>query len=361
MKENLILTIDLGASKADILLTPDSNPKILANEFCMRNNLNNDIERALHLYLLRKFFLPLKNSIPPESNFKEKPKDHPILEDCSCIDSAFSSESTHTQSKTPTFISSPSTGANFDEFALPGERLYNKAIEALKLLNEKEIQKNEDPKESISAIPYRSSSGKLRSNIKIEDSLMNRAQKSRARLEKKKIMYANEKYKECSFQPIINSDSRIITRTPSKNRNILLYENYKEHQEKLVKKSVKLLREQCPFTPKIKSTIVDKPDASKTAERLIQFKKNSEKNLERLRAERLIQFKKNSEKNLERLRQEKLAKELYDPETGDALFQPQLFRTGFQEKRNLPVWEELYEKRRNGTNSPFSKSNNKRK
>lgn len=240
MKESLILTIDLGTSKADILITPDSNPKSLANEFCMRNNLNNNIERALYLYLLRKFFLPLKNSISPETSLKEKPKDHHTLEDCSCIDSAFSSESTHTQSKTPTFISSPSTGANFDEFALPGERLYNKALEALKILNEKAIQKDEEPKESSSTVPHRSSSGKLRSNLKIEDSLMNRAQKSRARLEKKKIMYANEKYKECSFQPTINSDSRINSRTPNKNRNILLYENFKEHQEKLIKKSVKL-------------------------------------------------------------------------------------------------------------------------
>ena len=95
------------------------------------------------------------------------------------------------------------------------------------------------------------------------------------------------------------------------------------------------MKKECPFSPTILKPSNGKIDLSKTVERLHRYRENSQNNLEKMRA-------------VSRKLQD------YDPRTGAKYYHPQISNRGKQEKREKPVWEELYESSKRKMDSPQS-------
>jgi hypothetical protein len=217
MNELVILTIDLGGSKGEIKIESSSDPQVLSSEFCKEHSLPSEVEKSLTSYLVRNFFL--NKSTPSTSS--------PLT----TSDKFSPSPSKISQKSLKSHLKSTSKSPRPTENkGLPGERLYKKAINALELKRKAELntltnKSTERPGTSRT--------------VQSPTRLFNSLRKSRERLELKKKFYAREEMKECKFRPEIN-DSRTISRSGSKNRSILLYEDHKIKQEKLLNKSQQL-------------------------------------------------------------------------------------------------------------------------
>ena len=228
MNEVVILTIDLGVAKDDIVIHPDSVAEELASAFCMKHSLDKTIEASLTKYLYQSFkFSECKKETPGKS--VRHAMASPKASELSNRALISYTEPSEKLPKTP----------SFDKDPLPGERLYNKAISALKLKQEnreKRVESLENP-ELLSS--KRSQSSKLRTTfIRPEITIMEKYNRSKEKLEKQKQLITKEKLKECSFHPVTNHmTNRASNKSEPKNRNVLLYESYKRKQEKLLNKS----------------------------------------------------------------------------------------------------------------------------
>jgi hypothetical protein len=227
MNEEIILTIDLGTGKDDLIIRLDSSAEALAESFCSKHNLNQTIQSSLITYLYQNFkFLSesQKKKEIAKPNHKISSKSIKKLNTTEIL----YSEPSEKLPRTPTF----------EKIALPGERLYSKAMSALKLTKEKTLNATERSENNEASASKRSQSSKLHSSRGREDVLMEKFSKSKEKLDKKKVIYEKERLKECSFHPVTNHTyKRMANRSEPKNRNVFLYESYKRRQEELLNKS----------------------------------------------------------------------------------------------------------------------------
>ena len=216
MTDLIILTIDLGGSKGEIKIESNSDPDQLSSEFCRRHNLPDQIKKSLAAYLNRNFF---DSKSTPSTSLKLTTSEKFSPSPCK-ISSVTPVSHTKANSKSPR--------PDESKLSLPGERLYKKAINALELKRQIEINTNYGGKSTERLTSNRT----LASPTRLFDSI----RKSKEKLEVKKKFYQREEMKECKFKPDIN-DIRTVSRSNSKNRSLLLYEEHKIKQEKLLNKS----------------------------------------------------------------------------------------------------------------------------
>lgn len=216
MTDLIILTIDLGGSKGEIKIESTSDPDQLSSEFCRRHNLPDQIKKSLAAYLNRNFFA---SKSTPSTSLKLATTEKFSPTPCK-IASVTPVSHAKSTSKSPR----PDEG----KVSLPGERLYKKAINALELKRQMETNTNCGGKSTERLATNRT----VTSPTRLFDSI----RKSKEKLDLKKKFYQREEMKECKFRPDIN-DIRTVSRSNSKNRSLLLYEEHKIKQEKLLNKS----------------------------------------------------------------------------------------------------------------------------
>lgn len=69
--------------------------------------------------------------------------------------------------------------------------------------------------------------------------------------------------------------------------------------------------------------------------------------------DRLLKFKERRQSNLEKIRESQRKLEQFDPETGKALFKPQVLSKSRNDKGDKSIWESLYYKRSKNNHSPI--------
>ena len=342
----MILTIDLGPSKDDIEINPGDSPGRLSKEFCLKHRLATDVQEALYRYLDDTVF----NKHTQSAKRLTKTPDREVNGKTESISRKLGSSNEglpkHT-STTPDYTGRSPEKFNKSVKQFPGERLYHIAREnqikkkenALKIHAEREARETEE----LSFTPRTNSKSPASQNSHPELHLLQNYQLSKAKLEYIKSKVFKDKYKECSFHPVINKKSEMPTsvtkleKSESKDKNILLYKSVKAQQEK--RETVSLLEYEIirfeklsPCSPDKKVTLTDRRKVFGTADRLMRYKLNTENTLEKLRAI-------------------KRKLEILDNDTGKVLFTPQI-NDSRREIREKPVWQELYEESKRKTISP---------
>ena len=238
----MILTIDLGAYKDDITINPGDTSGKLAKEFCIKHRLATDVQEALRKYLEDSIFTthiqnPKRLTKTPDRILNQKSEriERGIRE-------SPNEDLPKYISVTPDFTEKSTGKLHKSGKQFPGERLYYTAQETqikkkehiLKMRTEREARENEEfnfsPRTNSKSPAYHSSRRELR--------LLETDKRSKAKLEYVKTKVFNDKYKECSFHPVINKKSEVLSKVSklnksvSKDKNIQLYESFKIQQER---------------------------------------------------------------------------------------------------------------------------------
>jgi hypothetical protein len=230
----LLLTIDLGGKKDDILVHSDDTPMNLAKAFCSKHNLSSDTEYSLCQYIssnLSKISSrPLLDSKPTSPVPDTLPEAPPRLKHNNSNNSNSLITST-SLSKSPSKRKSVAESKQSLESRL-GERLYYQAIKDLKLKEEKNLKILADRQaQEINGLTFRpviNLNKVTRVESSLEMDLIMRDKKIREKIENRRAEKAEEELKDCTFRPHVNKTSSKLDRIKTKDRNLYLYEYSKE-------------------------------------------------------------------------------------------------------------------------------------
>ena len=240
--ESIILTIDLGHQKDDLRFSYSDNAEELSKDFCIRNNLDINIQQSICEFLTSNFFN--KETIKKKAHVKttEDVKLSPVKEKKIITKSTSPINHNKSQISSASSIKSPKKDIRENSInQLPGERLYYAALDNMrskKELNTKIIAERKACELSeVTFKPRINSKSPKPKNLTPEIQLLEKYRKSKRKLENQKRNILLQRQKDCSFSPIINKKSKELNKSDSKDRNIQLFENFKTHQEKIAQQS----------------------------------------------------------------------------------------------------------------------------
>jgi hypothetical protein len=232
MNGNIVLTIDLGSQKDDIIITPFDSAKELAKNFCNKHNLSSEVLKSLTLYLSNNFSF--------SKSFDKKlarTPDHSLDQSRINLITTDSIFSPNFSPKTPTFASSENKKSTKRDN--PGERLYYQGLDQIKhkkeTISKLLAEKQANELASLTFTPFINSKKSI--NPCKPDIMLKKSNINKSIFQQKKRQFNEEKYKECSFKPKINKESEKLSRSCSKDRNIELYESFRVIEQKMAKKS----------------------------------------------------------------------------------------------------------------------------
>ncbi|OMJ68228.1 hypothetical protein SteCoe_34392 [Stentor coeruleus] len=354
-QEYLVMTVEIGDGRTDIIaIHENDDPSLLAQEFASKHNLDLSLQKSLSkLIRQNKELVEKKNSIDaeienwsdwPGSNYQSQnlnkydsftpkinEKSRKIIAKCERQGNVYERLyqkgkkpiETKEQIKTMDMTNKSKSAANNINY---GEWLYVRGMKmkeaAKKSTEDKKKEQVENDSKELTFSPTINKISSLMSPRyyeKPEDILYKKAEMTKQKIESMRQKLEEEKFKECSFTPVINSGPR--TRETDKSIHENLYNQAEKTKEKMLIKRENEIR-QYSFTPNVGLT--KKKDAEShepVYERLLSSRKKFEDDLEEVRKAKVLEF---------------------DENTGQKLFKPVI--ESKVEPRDKPIWEILYNK-----------------
>ncbi|CAG9334144.1 unnamed protein product [Blepharisma stoltei] len=341
--EVLILTINLGNSKDDIVIHEFDDPNILAKRFCEKHNLGLEVESTLAehiIFNLEKVLQDLSNinqrlqQKNSEENFisNENVKKAVTPKPRVAAQERVNESRLSKQSSAATMVSYEDKSPSRSFYKNPGNRLYQLGMIQQKDRENKsklyQQQKMQKELEEVTFTP-RINTKRIKKVKNTENLLIEKGKKVKEVLKLKIKDQLETDRRKCTFTPELNPvSSRLAARDRSADRINYLCKEKEESKKKIQGKADEYFKELCPFTPNKIYKSYTKSELNDSIDRLTKSKIQSEDELEKLREKHLQDLKK-------------------DPVTGQEFFTPQINKGPRTERQYSNVWEDLYYKRSN--------------
>lgn len=333
--EILILTINLGESKDDIVIHEFDDPNILAQNFCKKHSLNSQVETTLTAHIISN----LEKVLQDKSNQRiPNLSDEEFYDFTPKINEKFKRILTQKprilvydrlqKQKSDISLTSYDNKTPRKNFQHPGNRLYENGLRLQQERQKKSMigqeQKIKTELAQATFKPKINPAPKKTQNTENELMYKGILQKQNLKLKINELLESERR--KCTFTPEVNStSSRLASRDRSTDRINYLYKEAEEKSKKIEKLSQEYFNEICPFSLNA-STNKPKVDLNTSVERLVNSKEKVEKTLEKLRKNNIVN-------------------EFRDKVTGQEFFKPQIIRGPKTQREKSNVWEDLYNRR----------------
>jgi hypothetical protein len=251
--EVLIMTIDIGdGRKDDLLVREDDDPRILAENFCKKHSLGQDIKKALIDQIEQNLEIHADDDnstlLSVNKSYESKPKKNEIDSIRSSLGLGTENHLNNKRSATPLvqdkkkkieevresrrdFVSKSPSIDNY------GQKMYLKGIRFIENVNRKkeDILKKKNEKEMQDTTFRPKINSKNTDRAKVQEILLKKGKERQENIERKRGEKLAVELSACTFSPLINkkSEKNIKNLETSASRFVKLYENAKSTQNKI--------------------------------------------------------------------------------------------------------------------------------